>query len=91
MASFKLLFPHDFAAQTTGLGAYRNNILVGVASAYHVPLPDEYFAWQLRAMATIPWVRGFAYGRRLLDSEVVVIYRLEVSAKHNSVSVLKFV
>jgi len=59
-------FPNDFVLQSRHYGAYRNNILVGILSAYDVPVSGEYFSWQLRAMATLPWVRGMGYGQRLL-------------------------
>lgn len=61
-------FPNDFASHTTHFGAYRNTNLVGILSTYLVPVPEEYSAWQLRAMATLPWVRGMGYGQQLLQA-----------------------
>ncbi len=67
-------FRNDFAPDTFHLGAFRNDILVGILSVFHVPLPGQSQAWQLRAMATAPWVRGMGYGMCLLDAAEKMIH-----------------
>lgn len=63
------LFPRDDAESTRHLGAFNGPCLVGIASIYDAPLPEQpekAGAWQLRGMATSPEVRGRGFGRELV-------------------------
>ena len=63
------IFLGDDAAGTQHLGVFLDGRLVGVASLYDAPLPDETVSLrpqQLRGMATLPEVRGSGCGRALL-------------------------
>lgn len=61
-------FPNDRQPEVAHFAAYRDQCQLGILSVYPVPLDTEHRAWQLRAMATQPWVRRQGYGRALLDA-----------------------
>ncbi|MEQ1858546.1 MAG: GNAT family N-acetyltransferase [Chthoniobacteraceae bacterium] len=61
------VFDGDDAPATIHLGGFVEDRLVGVASIYAAPMPDQPGdARQLRGMATLPAVRGAGVGRALL-------------------------
>jgi GNAT superfamily N-acetyltransferase len=62
-------FSGDTEPTTFHLGVFADGRLVGVASVYDAPCPDDSGAihpCQLRGMATLPEVRGSGGGRALL-------------------------
>jgi predicted GNAT family N-acyltransferase len=64
------IFAGDDSPGTQHLGVFLDDRLVGVASLYDAPLPDETVSFhpqQLRGMATLPEVRGSGCGRALLE------------------------
>ena len=69
------VFDGDDAENTLHFGAFDDGRLVGVASIYLAPFPEEISAqpdvspaFQLRGMATLPEVRGAGFGKALLDA-----------------------
>jgi GNAT superfamily N-acetyltransferase len=66
------IFPGDDLETTRHFGAFDDaQRLVGVASIYLAPMPEQPHlapAWQLRGMATVPDVRGAGHGRALVDA-----------------------
>ncbi len=75
------IFPGDNDPETRHFGAYLNEKLVGVASIFRAPMPDDpvdRIAWQLRGMATLPSVRGSGFGRALLEACEVAAHALGV-------------
>lgn len=59
----------DNDPDTAHFGIFVRDQLVGIASVYHVPpkgREGDTLAWQLRGMATLPWVRGTGRGKTLL-------------------------
>ena len=62
------MFPNDQETLARHFAAYRNHSQVGIVSVYPVPLSAEPAAWQIRAMATQPWVRHQGYGLALLQA-----------------------
>lgn len=58
--------PHDHAPGVIHYAAFRNRLQVGIASVYPIAHASEPLSWQLRAMATLPWVRRQHYGQALL-------------------------
>lgn len=63
-------YEEDAAPETTHFGCFRAGKLVGVASVYREPSPEDEDAqgWRLRGMATDPEVRGLGCGRALLEA-----------------------
>jgi len=61
-------FPNDWEAGVRHFAAYRDNLQIGIVSVYPVPVKAELAAWQIRAMATQPWVRRQGYGLALLQA-----------------------
>lgn len=63
-------FPGDDAPSSRHFGAFRDGLLVGVATMHYVPLLDqpdhEGSAFQVRGMATAEEVRGLGVGSALL-------------------------
>lgn len=66
---WEIVFDGDDEADTLHIGAFRDEVLVGVASAMREPPPGDQdpHAWRLRGMATVPEVRGQGYGGALLE------------------------
>jgi predicted GNAT family N-acyltransferase len=65
------IFAGDDVPGTQHFGVFMDDRLVGVASLYDAPLPDETASLlprQLRGMATLPEVRGSGCGRALLET-----------------------
>jgi GNAT superfamily N-acetyltransferase len=67
-------YPGDLEpSRSFHLGAFREGLLVGIASAFREPLEDpksrvqDPTGWRLRGMATLPEVRGQGYGRALVE------------------------
>ncbi len=64
------IFPGDDAPSSRHFGAFRDGLLVGVATMHYVPLLDqpdhEGSAFQVRGMATAEEVRGTGAGSALL-------------------------
>jgi predicted GNAT family N-acyltransferase len=62
------VLPGDKDADTLHLGVFTNGSIVGVASLFHEPLPDDADggAWRLRGMAISPAAQGKGYGKALL-------------------------
>jgi len=70
-----LVYPGDDHPQSLHAGAFEGDRLVGIATVYPEPLPEEHRgaipgggAFRLRGMATLPEVRGAGYGRALLEA-----------------------
>jgi len=65
---WEIVFDGDDEADTLHIGAFRDEVLVGVVSAMREPPPGDQdpHAWRLRGMATVPEVRGQGYGGALL-------------------------
>ncbi len=63
-------YPGDEDEDTLHAGAFANGALVGVASFFHQPPPDEddVDAWRLRGMAVRAGARRQGYGRALLEA-----------------------
>lgn len=66
----ELVFPGDDEPDTLHAGAFHEGALVGIASVARCPCARHAFAapWQLQGMATLPEVRGFGYGRALIEA-----------------------
>ena len=62
-------FPQDDAPTTKHFAAFRDGVMIGVASVYEAELPGHPTkrACQLRGMATEPASRGKGVGRALVD------------------------
>lgn len=66
---WEIVFGGDEEADTLHVGAYREEVLIGIASVMREAPPGERapHAWRLRGMATLPEVRGQGYGGALLE------------------------
>ena len=62
------IYPCDDAPDSFHVGAFLNDQLVGVATIFREPFPDEPNpnAWRLRGMTTLPQVRRMGYGASLV-------------------------
>lgn len=65
----ELVFPGDDDKDTIHFGIFYQNELAGIASLYNKPMKGEVndYSWQLRGMATKEKVRGFGFGRELMN------------------------
>ncbi|MFC2026048.1 GNAT family N-acetyltransferase [Chloroflexota bacterium] len=63
-----LVFTGDTAGDTFHAGAFSDDKLIGVASAFHEnpPFDPTINGWRLRGMAVVEKLRGMGYGRALL-------------------------
>jgi predicted GNAT family N-acyltransferase len=66
---WEIVFEGDDEADTLHVGAFREEVLVGIASVMREPPPgqEDPLAWRLRGMATLPEMRGQGYGGALLE------------------------
>ena len=66
------MYPGDDAPETAHFGAYLDDKLVGIASAYHEPPQGETDtgAWRLRGMAVLPHLHRKGIGSRLLGASI---------------------
>jgi GNAT superfamily N-acetyltransferase len=61
---------YDLDAATVHIGAFCDDEVVGCASVFPDPFPDEPRAWRLRGMAVEPGHQGRGIGRLVLDAAV---------------------
>ena len=65
-------FPEDELETSRHFGAYQADKLVGIVSVLNVPEPlssnKSEHDWQVRALATLPSVRGKGYAAALIDA-----------------------
>jgi ribosomal protein S18 acetylase RimI-like enzyme len=66
----KCAFLGDDAQSTIHFGVFKATEMVGVASLYEESSPDveHQQGWRIRGMATDASVRGFGYGKKLLEA-----------------------
>jgi predicted GNAT family N-acyltransferase len=66
---WEIVFDGDDEADTLHVGAFRDDVLVGIASVMRESPPGDEGsrAWRLRGMATLPEARGQGYGGALLE------------------------
>lgn len=66
---WEIVFEGDDAHDTLHVGAFNEDVLVGIASVMRESPPgdEDPNAWRLRGMATVPAVRGQGYGGALLE------------------------
>lgn len=67
---WEIVFEGDDEADTAHLGAFEDDVLVGIASVMREAPPWDPAAtraWRLRGMATLPEIRGQGYGGALLE------------------------
>ncbi len=66
---WEIVYTGDDAFDSLHVGAFRDEVLVGIASVMREPPPDTDHpsAWRIRGMATLPEVRGQGYGGALLE------------------------
>lgn len=65
----ELVYPGDDAPETIHLGLFYENKLCGIASLYKEPMlgSHEKESWRLRGMATTEEVRGYGFGKELMN------------------------
>lgn len=66
----QLVYPGDDGPDSWHVGASLNDQLIGIASVYQEPPPNETPAglWRLRGMAVLPGMQGQGLGRLLLQA-----------------------
>lgn len=70
----KLLYPGDDAPETAHFGAILDDEVVGIATIYREPMPDDEAvvraskSWRLRGMATAEKVRRTGLGGKILQA-----------------------
>lgn len=83
-----LVYSGDDTEDTLHIGAFVGDVMVGIASVYRMPpkappRPEVWSPWdaqgdklwRLRAMATVPEVRGKGYGGQILQASIGYVAR----------------
>jgi predicted GNAT family N-acyltransferase len=72
----EMKYPNDLVDKAFHLGAFENDHLVGIVSAYPETKAgqiDQANEWRIRGMATEPSVRGKGYGKLLVEKSIELI------------------